>query len=165
MSPGRASGTGPETRAATGAGEGSLTRRVAAALGVRANQAQIVRFMAVGGSGYVVNLAVFSLAFGLGGLNHFVASVIAFLVAVSNNFTWNRLWTFRAAAATGRPGEQAPRFLAVSLAGLAVNLAALGLMVDLAGLPEIPSQAAAVALALPVNFLGNRLWTFAPKHG
>lgn len=163
MSRGPASGAGDESGAAPASRSDSLARRVATALGARANQAQIVRFMTVGASGYVVNLVVFSLAFGLGGLNHFVASAIAFGVAVTNNFTWNRLWTFRATATDGRPGEQAPRFLAVSVAGLAVNLAALGLMVDVAGLPEIPSQALAVALALPVNFLGNRLWTFAPR--
>lgn len=141
-----------------------LARRTLDALAVRENQLQLLRFAIVGASGYVVNLAVFSIAFELAGLNHFVASVLAFCVAVANNFTWNRRWTFRAAALAGRARGQAPRFLAVSLAGLAVNLVALGVLVDIGGFPEIPSQAVAVALALPVNFLGNRVWTFAGGH-
>jgi putative flippase GtrA len=32
--------------------------------------------------------------------------------------------------------------------------------VDVAGVPELPGQALAVAIALPANFVGNRLWTF-----
>jgi putative flippase GtrA len=27
-------------------------------------------------------------------------------------------------------------------------------------MPELPSQAIAVAVATPVNFIGNKLWTF-----
>jgi putative flippase GtrA len=29
-----------------------------------------------------------------------------------------------------------------------------------AGGPELPAQAIAVALAMPFNFIGNKLWTF-----
>jgi putative flippase GtrA len=36
----------------------------------------------------------------------------------------------------------------------------LALLVDVAGLPEVPGQALAVAIAMPVNFIGNKLWTF-----
>ena len=42
-----------------------------------------------------------------------------------------------------------------------MNLAVLALLVDALGAPDIPSQAVAVALATPVNFVGNKLWTFA----
>ena len=42
-----------------------------------------------------------------------------------------------------------------------MNLAVLALLVDVLGAPEIASQAVAVAIATPVNFIGNKLWTFA----
>ena len=42
-----------------------------------------------------------------------------------------------------------------------MNLAVLALLVDVLGAPDIPSQAVAVAVATPVNFVGNKLWTFA----
>ncbi|MGH3995767.1 MAG: GtrA family protein, partial [Pseudonocardiaceae bacterium] len=60
------------------------------------NWVQLVKFSVVGGSGYVVNLAVFTLAFELGNLHHLGAATIAFAVAVTNNFWWNRHWTFGA---------------------------------------------------------------------
>ena len=75
-----------------------------------------------------------------------------------NNFAWNRHWTFD--AGDGHAGFQAARFFTVSVIGLGINLALLELFVTGAGLPELPAQALAVALTMPVNFVGNKLWTF-----
>ena len=129
-------------------------------LGVRkpANWIQLVKFGVVGGSGYVVNLIAFAVLVEAAGLHHIPAAIGAFCVAVSNNFLWNRHWTF--AAGDGHAGFQAARFFAVSLVGLAVNLALLELLVSTGGIEELPAQAAAVALSMPVNFIGNKLWTF-----
>lgn len=134
-----------------------LARRIH--LGTRrpANWLQLVKFGLVGGSGYVINLTVFALLAELGGVHHLVAAVGAFCVAVSSNFLCNRRWTFGAGA--GHAGFQAARFFAVSIAGLGLNLALLALFVS-AELAELPSQALAVALSMPVNFVGNKLWTF-----
>jgi dolichol-phosphate mannosyltransferase len=135
-----------------------LARRIH--LGVRkpANWIQLFKFGVVGVSGYAVNLVVFTVvAEGLG-VHHVIAAVVAFCVAVTNNFVLNRHWTFD--ARHGHAGFQAARFFAVSLAGLGVNLAVLVLLVDVAGAPEVASQALAVATAMPFNFVGNKLWTF-----
>lgn len=133
--------------------------RVRAGMRRPGNWVQLLKFGLVGGSGYLVNLAVFAgLSAGLG-LHYAIAAIAAFCVAVTNNFVWNRHWTF---GAGDRPaGFQAPRFLAVSVAALAVNLAVLETLIVAAGMGELPAQAIAVAIAMPFNFLGNRLWTFA----
>ena len=123
-----------------------------------ANWLQLLRFGLVGGSGYVVNLAVFALLSGALDVHHIAAAIGAFCVAVVNNFWWNRHWTFE--AHDGHAGFQAARFFTVSLIGLGVNLILLELFVSAAQLPELPAQALAVALTLPVNFIGNKLWTF-----
>jgi putative flippase GtrA len=122
------------------------------------NWIQLFKFGLVGASGYVINLAVFALLDQALGIHHLVAAVLSFCVAVTNNFALNRHWTFQAAA--GHAGFQAARFFAVSVLGLGVNLILLYLLVDVAGGPELPSQALAVALAMPFNFIGNKLWTF-----
>jgi dolichol-phosphate mannosyltransferase len=118
---------------------------------------QLARFTLVGASGYVINLATFTLVVGF--VHEYrVAAVAAFLVAVTSNFVWNRHWTFDARG--GHAGRQAARFLVVSLGGFLVNLVLLELLVVVAGVWEIYAQAIAVAAATPCNFLGNRLWTF-----
>ena len=48
----------------------------------------------VGGSGYLINLAVFEILAGSLGIHHTVAAIGAFCVAVTSNFLWNRYWTF-----------------------------------------------------------------------
>jgi dolichol-phosphate mannosyltransferase len=138
-----------------------LLRRIHLGTRKPANWAQLFQFGVVGAVGYVVNLAVFAALTLLLGVEHIPAAMLAFCVAVSNNFLWNRIWTFRESAEGGRASFQATRFFAVSLAGLGVNLAALALLVDVLGAPDIPSQAIAIAIAVPVNFIGNKLWTFA----
>jgi dolichol-phosphate mannosyltransferase len=125
------------------------------------NWLQLFHFAVVGGSGYVVNLIVFTLLNGGAGINHLLAAVGAFVVAVTNNFLLNRHWTFRhQGSKESHAGFQAARFFTVSLVGLGVNLVVLALLVDGWGMPELPSQAIAVAVATPVNFIGNKLWTF-----
>jgi putative flippase GtrA len=135
-----------------------LVRRVHLGTRKPANWIELFKFGVVGVTGYVVNLAVFAVLVELVGVHHIPAAIGAFCVAVMNNFFWNRHWTFR--ATHGHPGFQAARFFAVSVAALAVNLLVLSLLVDAAGVAELPSQAFAVAFAMPLNFIGNKLWTF-----
>jgi dolichol-phosphate mannosyltransferase len=137
-----------------------LARRVHLGSRRPENWLQLFKFGVVGASGYVVNLLVFAgLTQGLE-VHHVPGAVGAFCVAVSSNFFWNRHWTFE--AREGHAGFQAARFFTVSIAGLGVNLVVLAVLVDVAGVPELPAQALAVAVAMPVNFIGNKLWTFRP---
>ena len=136
-----------------------LAYRLGAAARRPASWWQLLKFGLVGASGYLVNLAVFALLSGNLGAHHILAALGAFAVAVSNNFLWNRHWTF--AAGDGHAGFQAARFFAVSVAALLVNLAVLEALVAGTTLGPLASQAIAVAVAMPLNFLGNKLWTFA----
>jgi dolichol-phosphate mannosyltransferase len=133
-------------------------RRVRAALRHPANWLQLIRFAAVGASGYVVNLAVFTAAVHGAGLGYVAAAVMAFVVALANNFFWNRRWTFR--AHDGHAGFQAARFVVVSLGAFGFNLLLLFALVEFAGVAEVPAQAVAIVAATPLNFLGNKLWSF-----
>jgi hypothetical protein len=98
--------------------------RVRAGLRKRSNWEQLVRFCVVGGSGYVVNLAVFAFLLEVVGLHYISAAVGSFLVAVTNNYTWNRLWTFR--SQRGGVAVQGARFFLVSTLALLANLASSG---------------------------------------
>jgi putative flippase GtrA len=121
------------------------------------NWIQLFQFGVVGLSGYFVNLAVFALMVGPVDLHYIPAAVVAFCVAVTNNFWWNRHWTFD--ARHGHAGFQAARFFTVSVVALGVNLIALELLVR-GGMSDLPAQALAIGIATPVNFIGNKLWTF-----
>src|SRR3954451_24357164 len=151
--------------------------------GVRSGQnwVQLAKFCVVGASGYVINLAVFA-ALVAAGLHYASAAVLSFGVAVTNNYIWNRIWTFR--GARGHIGYQGIRFFIVALVALAVNEILLILLVSAgsltlvalavneillllfvsAGSSTLAAQALAVALATPVNFVGNKIWSFSSRR-
>jgi putative flippase GtrA len=135
----------------------SFRTRTGAALRRRHNWEQLVKFCVVGASGYVVNLLVYYVLLDHAHLHYALAATGSFLVAVTNNYTWNRLWTFR--HQRGHIGYQGLRFLIVSVTVYLANLALLSVLVA-GGLGEIVSQAIAVVLVTPLNFLGNKLWSF-----
>jgi putative flippase GtrA len=134
--------------------------RVNAALRRRRNWEQLVKFCAVGSIGYIVNLAVYALLLKGFDVHYIPAAMCSFLVAVTNNYTWNRIWTFR--AERGHVAYQGMRFLVVSTLALAANLLVLQLLVD-AGVEKLAAQAIAIVLVTPVNFVGNKLWSFGPR--
>ncbi|MDQ3103302.1 MAG: GtrA family protein [Actinomycetota bacterium] len=138
--------------------------RTRGALGRRDNWLQLVKFCTVGGSGYVVNLAVFAVLVEVVGLHYLLAATGSFFVAVSNNYLWNRLWTFR--RQRGHVAYQGLRFLVVSGLSLAANLVLLHFLVQLwegEGQREILPQAIAIVLVTPLNFVGNKVWSFRER--
>jgi putative flippase GtrA len=130
--------------------------RAGRALRARHNWVQLAKFCTVGGSGYVVNMAVYIGLHALG-VKYYIAATISFLIAVVNNYLWNRLWTFR--DQRGHFGRQGLRFFVVSMTVYAANILLLLALVAL-GLGEIVSQACAIVLVTPINFIGNKLWSF-----
>ena len=103
--------------------------RVRAGLRKRKNWEQLVKFCVVGASGYAVNLAVYTVLLDAVGLHYISAAVGSFLVAVTNNYLWNRLWTFR--TQRGGVAYQGMRFLVVSTFALVANLVVLHFLVTL----------------------------------
>jgi putative flippase GtrA len=145
--------TAPSASAALARTRGALSRRE--------NWLQLIRFCLVGASGYVVNLAVYTLLLKVGDVHYLLAATASFLVAVTNNYTWNRLWTFR--GQRGHVAYQGLRFLVVSTIALAANLVILHLLVDDADVGKVLAQAIAIVLVTPLNFVGNKLWSFGRR--
>ncbi len=134
--------------------------RTRGALGRPQNWLQLARFCTVGASGFAVNFAVYTLLLRGADAHYLLAATGSFLVAATSNYTWNRLWTFR--HQRGHVGYQGLRFLVVSATALGANLLVLTLLVH-AGVAELPAQAAAIVLVTPLNFVGNKLWSFGRR--
>jgi putative flippase GtrA len=119
---------------------------------------QLGRFLTVGASGFAINIALYALLVHPLAVPYVLAAVVSNAVALASNFVLNRQWTFE--ATHGRRRLQAPRFAVVSAGGFAVNLLILQLCVEAVGLPKLPAEVVASAVAAPVNFLGSRQWAF-----
>ncbi|TMM11747.1 MAG: GtrA family protein [Actinobacteria bacterium] len=129
---------------------------MASALRARDNWTQLAKFCVVGAIGYGINLAVYD-ALLRSGVHYLLAAIGSFVVAVTNNYFWNRHWTFR----DRRRGvaAQGARFFIVSLASLGANLLVLNVLITL-GAGKLVGQAIAIVLVTPLNFVGNKLWSF-----
>ena len=137
-----------------------MHRRVRHGLRRRHNWFQLVRFGVVGASGYVVNLAIYAARCSRPGLHYRGAATGAWVGGVLNNFWWNRHWTF--GAGDGHAGFQAARFFVVSFVAFLVGLArADAARRDDGHRRSCPAQAIAIVAVTPLNFVGNKLWSFA----
>ncbi|HET7555765.1 MAG TPA: GtrA family protein [Gaiellaceae bacterium] len=125
------------------------------------NWKQLAKFSLVGLSGYVINLVVYTALLRGAGWHYTAAATVSFLVAVTNNYTWNRLWTFH--EQRGHVGWQGLRFLVVALVAYGANLALLSGFIAL-GVDKVLAQAIAVVLVTPLNFIGNKLWSFRVRR-
>jgi putative flippase GtrA len=137
-----------------------LPFRVRVRHGVRKphNWLQLVRFAAVGASGYIVNLVVFAICVHALAIDYRLAAVAAFVVSVVNNFWWNRHWTF--SAKQDHPIQQGARFFAVSLLAFGLTYVVLVSLVNGTGMAKVVAQAIAIVAGTPLSFLGQKLWSF-----
>jgi putative flippase GtrA len=135
--------------------------RAGRALSRPRNWVQLAKFSAVGATGYAINLVVYTILLKEAGFHYTLAATCSFVVAVTNNYIWNRLWTFH--DQRGHVGWQGLRFLVVALVAYAANLALLAGLIAL-GVDKVLAQAIAVVLVTPLNFIGNKLWSFRVRH-
>jgi dolichol-phosphate mannosyltransferase len=138
----------------------SPRRRLVDVLREPANWLQLIQFGLVGASGFVINTGVYWLLLRRAGLHYIPSAVLAFCVAVCNNFFWNRVWTFRSTKDDSHAAFQLARFLTVSVAALLVDLVLLRIFVESLDMGKVVAQLIAVTLVMPISFIGNRLWSF-----
>ncbi len=130
--------------------------------------AKYIKFALIGGIGTLINLAIFWTSIEVFYVHEILALIIAFVVADTNNFIWNRWWNFRS---KGKIHLQYPQFLLISIVGLLLNITlytaftdhlfpSLGLVEDKASLYEVFAQVMCIFLVSVFNFFANALWTF-----
>ncbi len=123
------------------------------------NWLQLIRFGVVGVSGYIVNLAVFAICVHVLAIDYKLASPIAYLAGTVNNFFWNRRFTF-GDKRNAHPAKQGFKFLIVSCVSFGVNYGILIGLVNSTGMDKVLAQAIANICGIPVNFLGQKFWSF-----
>lgn len=90
--------------------------------------------------------------------NKYIANSLGFIVASTNNYILNRLWTFH--SADPEIGWQFSKFLLVAVAGLVLNNLIVYLLTEKAKLNFYVSKFIAIIVVFVWNFLLNYLYTF-----
>ncbi|MCC6297889.1 MAG: GtrA family protein [Anaerolineales bacterium] len=123
------------------------------------------RFLVVGATGTTLDFTVLTLL-KLAGLPTLIANSVSFTVGLVNNFTWNRLWTFRDnLRADWR--RQFVQYALISLIGLTLNDLIVVSLEHVLGValnqPEwgyLPAKVIATGVVVFWNYFANRTWTF-----
>ena len=118
---------------------------------------QFIKFGVVGASSAVVDFGILNLLVLIFSVNVYLASTISFILAVTNGYIWNRLWTFQS---QGRKTIQYGMFLAVNLVGLGLNLLIMYGLIHYLGLWYNYAKAIAIFLVLFWNYSGSKYWVF-----
>ncbi|MGY6024583.1 GtrA family protein [Streptomyces spinosirectus] len=116
----------------------------------------MLKFGVVGGAGAVVNTVALYVLHRLLRAPLVSASLVAIELAVLHNYVLNDRWTFGRRALSGR---QFVKFNVSMIAGLAVNVVTLWLLVR-GGMHLVMANVLAIGAGFSVNFLSSTLWVW-----
>ena len=119
---------------------------------------KFLKFCVVGFSGMVVDFGTTWLCKEKFGWNKYVSNSIGFTLAATNNYLWDRLWTFRSTSAE-IPIEYG-KFLLIAIIGLGINNLVIYLLHDKLKLNFYLSKLIAIGIVTIWNFTMNYFFTF-----
>lgn len=119
---------------------------------------KLLKFCVVGFSGMVVDFGVTWLCKEKLRWNKYVSNSLGFILAASNNYLWNRLWTF--GSTDSNITRQWGSFLLISAVGLGLNNLIIYLLHGKLHLNFYLSKVIAIVLVTLWNFSMNYLITF-----
>jgi len=133
------------------------------------------KFAIVGISGTIIDFGIFNLLLHMQ-FNSLIASTISFIIAVFNNFYWNRNWTYPESKIQSI-APQLIKFSSVSVAGLlirtilyklleqpSINFTESMLSENIYFSAEVIGKNISLAFVIIIvlfwNYLANRFWTY-----
>jgi len=129
----------------------------------RIKRSKVLKFGFVGLIGTVINLIVFSIVNRKMGFNHNIASILAFLVAVINNYIINHVWTFKKENhLRGLNLNDFAYYVIGNIFGLLINLILLNVAIYLLKLRNIYiSQLIGIFFSMSFNYFFSRYIVFS----
>jgi dolichol-phosphate mannosyltransferase len=121
---------------------------------------EFFQFAFVGLIGTFINLAILYMLTDILKIYYIYSAIASFIVAATSNFILNKTWTFKEKLHEKVVNKYVQFFL-VSLVALTINLIFLYIFTEFLGIHYLISQFLAIGIALIINFLGNKIWTFS----
>lgn len=159
-------------------GESKLTRGVMLAylahlarLYLHPGSAPLVKFLLVGATGTLLDLALFSLlmatVFAHNDARATVAQLLSFAAALAWNYTWNSRWTFRCGPDQQQARSTAatlPKYVALNALSFALRTVLFRTLQNAFHVTRFPYLQLlllfVILVATIINFVGSKLWAF-----
>ena len=120
---------------------------------------KFLKFCVVGVSGTVIDFGLTWLCKEIFKIPKFLANAIGFVVAATNNYILNRIWTW--GSTNEQIGIEYTKFFFVSLIGLGLNTLILYIFNEKIKMNFYVSKVIATGFVMLWNFLANNYFTFA----
>jgi putative flippase GtrA len=123
---------------------------------------EFLKFGVTGGLGTIINLLIFFLLVDLAGLPEIPVSIGCFIIAGTQNYFLNHLWSFREYTKNTRLSvKRWAMFLLGSLAGLGINILVMKLVLAAFVLPwKFIAQACGIIAGMFINFIISKFFIF-----
>ena len=119
---------------------------------------RFIRFGIVGASGMVVDFGVTWLCKEKLHWNKYISNSLGFILAATNNYVWNRLWTFQ--STSDAAAREYTLFFIIALIGLGLNNGIIYLLHERLHLNFYLSKLIAIGCVTIWNFVMNYVFTF-----
>ncbi len=126
---------------------------------------KFIKFGVVGALGTLTNLAIFFIFVDILKLQAAIISILAFLVAVTQNYILNHKWTFKEITLDNKISLFGWfKFVLTSLLGLLINIVVLTLIIHFFNPPyKVIGQFFGILSGMALNFLGSKFFVFKNK--
>lgn len=122
---------------------------------------QFLKFCIVGSTGIIVNMLIYSFLIFLG-IHYIAAATFSFIGALTSNFFFNKIWTFKNFSFNIQTViRQYIKFAFVCLGGYIINICVLYSLYNYLNFNKIIAQFIGILVATIGNFLGSKKWAFA----
>ena len=124
---------------------------------------QFIKFGIVGFSNTVISYAIYSVLIYFG-LHYLVASIIAFIISVSNSFFWNNKYVFKNDTSQKRNivYSLVKTYLSYAFSGLILQNLLLIFFIEILHTSKYLAPFFGLVITVPLNFILNKLWAFKP---
>ena len=119
---------------------------------------KLLKFGLVGLSGMLIDFGITYLFKERLHLHKYIANAAGFMLAATNNFYWNKVWTFVNDDPSFVP--QYAKFIAIALVGLIINTGVLMLVEKRMRINFYLAKVVAITVVVIWNFSMNYLFTF-----
>ena len=116
---------------------------------------QIIKFLFVGGSAFVVDYLIYWVLVDVAGINYLIANPISFSVSVIYNYVLSVNWVFDVSAENKKTTEFAV-FILLSIVGLGINQLINWFCVDVVSIHYMVSKIIATAVVMVFNFITRK---------
>ena len=119
---------------------------------------QLAKYFTIGVLGTIINLGILYFLVELLDVYYILAATVAYVLAITNNFLWNKKWTFHNGIKKYK--KQYAKYFLVSTIGLILTLLLLTFFVEILNIWYILAQVFSIGIVGIGTFLSNKHWTF-----